>query len=73
MSGARVVSVSALVSASVRGSFKMALHKKHRVTIALGSNKKVHSAFIFFGNKCDLPQIKQDCDTMAGMMDECNL
>lgn len=55
MSGARVVSVSALVSASVRGSFKMALHKKHRVTIALGSNKKVHSAFFFIGNKCDLP------------------
>lgn len=55
MSGARVVSVSALVSPFFKGIFKMALLKKHRVTIALGSNKKVYSVFIFFGNKCDLP------------------
>lgn len=48
MSRARLVSVCALVSGSVRGSFKMALHKKHRVIIALGSNKKVYSVYFLW-------------------------
>lgn len=38
-----------------RGSFKMALHKKHRVIIALGNNKDVYSiSFFFFWKKYDL-------------------
>lgn len=55
------------------GSFNMALHKKHRVAIALGNNSDDNGIFCFHLEKCDPSLVKQDYDRATERINECNV